>query len=349
MPDIDDPNPVGAVFFGKGQLVPCFRDGAGVDPLIAPRPSMVVKMVIDTRSARPPALVQGGETADIPPVIVGPKQRDIVRHAHARVVEVLHFLVEAPSLGNAGQIRVYFPGQYPALDLDDFLCQVLADGRAAVVFGAQAHGENALEGFVAPHTFAPELLQGRLLCGDGIIPVVIFFPVIGCPIPLLLRAKHRLLVRRAHDYAVFVRQPGIFRIVLVETVVPHCGPEVIAFEPQDQLKQIGVKSPAVIGRRRMARHRQRAVFFLHPTGQVRRFVIQKNAAILHRRRALHVFAGLHKKGRLVFYRDISPPIPRRDPDLLRKIINAVNGSPFVAPGDNQSIGHSRHRFRHNLD
>ena len=38
-----------------------------------------------------------------------------------------------------------------------------------------------------------------------------------------------------------------------------------------------------------------AVFFVDPIGQIRRFVVQKNAAIFHRRRTLHKFPGFHEK------------------------------------------------------
>ena len=52
---------------------------------------------------------------------------------------------------------------------------------------------------------------------------------------------------------------------------------------------------------------------------------------------------------LVFDGDVRPPIPRRYAHLFGQIINAVDGSPFVAAYDDQPAGDAGQRFRHDLD
>ena len=64
--------------------------------------------------------------------------------------------------------------------------------------------------------------------------------------PLLLRAQHGLVMRGAHDDAVFVCQLGIQRIIFVEGVVPHRGPEVVGLQPQQQLEYLGVELVVVV-------------------------------------------------------------------------------------------------------
>ena len=48
----------------------------------------------------------GGQAADVAPIVVAPEQRHIVRHAHAILVIVLHFLVERPELRDDGGVRL---------------------------------------------------------------------------------------------------------------------------------------------------------------------------------------------------------------------------------------------------
>ena len=48
-------------------------------------------------------------------------------------------------------------------------------------------------------------------------------------------------------------------------------------------------------------------------------------------------------------RNIRPPIPRRDADLLGQIVDAVDRAAFVAAGDHQRALHARERLRHHLD
>src|SRR5215472_12965074 len=51
---------------------------------------------------------------------------------------------------------------------------------------------------------------------------------------------------------------------------------------------------------------------------------------------------------MVLRRNVGPIVPWRDADLLGEVVNAVNGSAFVTAANNQCIGDSRKRLRHNL-
>ena len=87
--------------------------------------------------------------------------------------------------------------------------------------------------------------------------------------------------------------------------------------------------------------RNRAEFFANPAGQVGRFVIDENAAILHRRRALNVCSGLDEKRVVMLRGHVRPKIPRRNADLFGDFVDAVNRPAFVAAGDDQRLIHAR--------
>jgi len=56
------------------------------------------------------------------------------------------------------------------------------------------------------------------------------------PLPLLLRAQQRLVMRGAHDDAVLVGELGRQRIVLVEGVVPHRRPQIVRLQSKCRLQ-----------------------------------------------------------------------------------------------------------------
>jgi len=111
------------------------------------------------------------------------------------------------------------------------------------------------------------------------------------PVPFFLCPKHRLLVRGAHHNTIFISQPGIFRVIFVEGIVPHGRPKIIAFKPEDQLKEFLIKLMVIIGNsqrnRRIFTGCDRTEFFNYPPGQSRVFIIQKNAPVFHCRRPLY--------------------------------------------------------------
>ena len=158
------------------------------------------------------------------------------------------------------------------------------------------------------------------------------------PLPLLLCAQHRFVMGCAHYNAVFVCERGIQRVILVEGVVPHRGPEVVGLQSQQQFKNLGIELMIVV-----------AVFFFHPSGEGWRFIVQENSAVLNCRRSLHIGARLYKEFIVMLDGNVGPPIPRRNPNLVGKVIDAVNCSAFIAPRDNQRAGHARQWFRHDAN
>ena len=88
----------------------------------------------------------------------------------------------------------------------------------------------------------------------------------------------------AHDDAVVVGELRVEGVVFVEAVIPHGGPEVVAFESEDQFEDVFVKL-VVVG----------SEFFFNQAGEGGGFIIEKDAAVFHRGRALDQrnFSGLH--------------------------------------------------------
>src|SRR5712692_5043662 len=89
--------------------------------------------------------------------------------------------------------------------------------------------------------------------------------------------------------------------------------------------------------------------FSHPSGECGRFVVDEKAAVLHGRLALHVTARADEKLIAMCHRHVSPPIPGRNADLLRHIIEAIDAASFVAADNEQSAFHPRPGPRDNLN
>ena len=90
---VDDPDPVHPEPVGEMHLLPHPRNRVGVDPLVVARAAHVVEVVVDAIPAGPLGRAAGREASDVPPVVVGEQQRHVVRHPHALVVVILHFLI----------------------------------------------------------------------------------------------------------------------------------------------------------------------------------------------------------------------------------------------------------------
>ena len=352
--DVDDPDAVGAVLLRERQLLPELRDRAGVEPLVAARPPVVVEVIVHARATRTLPLGRGGQAAEVAPVVLGPEQRDIVGHAHAVLIKFLHLLVEAPHLRDLRDVRVHLGAQEVALPVDDLLEQLAVRLRAAgrhlgVVRAAQAERDDALVIFIPPHALAPEVLQHvRML---RVVPAA--DRLLETPVPLLLRAQHRLLVRGAHDDAVLVGQARILGVVLVEGVVPHRRPEVVGTQAQHHLEEARVELAAVIRHVRddvgIGLGRDVAEFRPHPIGEVRRLVVQENPAITHRGPLRDAAARLEGERGARRHGHVRPPVPRRHADLLRNFVDAVDRAALVAAGDDEGALDAGQRLLDGLD
>ena len=153
--------------------------------------------------------------------------------------------------------------------------------------------------------------------------------------------QHHLGMRRSHHDAVRLGVGGVLR-VLVEFVGHrvHRRPEKIRLQAQEQLEDL------LVGLR--ARFLPGVQLGSRPGGEVF-FVVDEDAAVLDRRLALLEHAAVDGDGRRRCGRDVSPPVPGRDADSLRQLVDAVDGPPSIAAGDDESSGHAGHRIRHRLD
>ena len=115
---------VRAQLVGEVQLLPDARDGIRVDPLVVARTADVVEVIVDAEPARPVSVRRGRQAANVAPVVVGEEQRDVVGHAHALVVVVLHFLIERPELRRLRRILLRHVGDDLPLVGDDLLEQI---------------------------------------------------------------------------------------------------------------------------------------------------------------------------------------------------------------------------------
>ena len=230
-------------------------------------------------------------------------------------------------------VRPHALGQDLPLVYHDALqqCGVGALRHRQIAVAAHTERDGALVGRVTTDALVPEGAQ------DLSVGRVVPRPA-AMALPLLLRAQHGLVVRSTHHDAVLVGQPRVQRVVLVEGVGPHRRPEVVALEPEDQLKDLRVELAVVV-----------AELLLDPARERGRLVVQKDAAVLHSRRALDVRARLHVQGAPPLDRHIGPPVPGRYADLLGQVVDAVDRAALVAAGDHQRAGDTGQRLRHHLD
>ena len=146
------------------------------------------------------------------------------------------------------------------------------------------------------------------------------------------------MVRRSHDDAVLVGEFRVQRIVIVESIVPHRRPEVVCFQAQEQLEYLLVELMIVV-----------AELFSHPARKRGRFIVEKDAAVLHGRLVLQITARADEQLIVMRYRNVSPPIPGRHANLFRQIVETIDRATFVAADNNQSTSHSGPGLRHNLN
>ncbi len=148
-----------------------------------------------------------------------------------------------------------------------------------------------------------------------------------------MRAHHGFVVRSGHYNSHFVGQNRVDGIVAVETGPPHGRPHIIPFQAQDQFKNFFVKfmvKPAVI--------------FHSPAAQRGFFVVQENTAVFHLWFARQIRSGFDIQRSLPLNRNIGPPVPGRNANFARQAEQSVNGSAFVASGNNQRFFYSRKRI-----
>ncbi len=89
-----------------------------------------------------------------------------------------------------------------------------------------------------------------------------------------------------------------------------------------------------------------AIGILNPACQTRSLIIEKYAAILHRRLTCRIGAALYGEIFATRHRHVRPVIPWRHTYLLRQLIDTVYGAASVAAGYDQSLAHTVSRIFH---
>ena len=110
---------------------------------------------------------------------------------------------------------------------------------------------------------------------------------------------------------------AVLRIIRIKTPTPHGRPHKVTAQTQNQFEHTGIKTMITI---------IRAISVFHPPGQARSLVIQKDTPILYRRFSRRITSTRHRKILPGHHRHIRPVVPRRNTNLLRKLINPINRS-----------------------
>ena len=325
---IENPHALDAVIIGQRQLLEhllCLRH---IQPLGVARCTHIVHMVVDAPATRVLAfLLIDRHPANVAPVVVAHQHDHIVGHTEARIVVVLHLLIEGPHLrGLVGRFARHLFDYLP-LVLHNALHQ-LRVGRLAhrlVTVAAHTYGHHILGALHALDALAEELVQTLLI--GLIVPRPPLPAVAGI---LLMVACHRLMMTGAHHHSHAVGQFAVLRVVGIERPSPHGGPHHISLQAQDQLKDLLVEAMvAIVG----------AEGVLHPRGETGRLIVEEDAAKLHSRFAIgeHPFPDVCL---LMFLNgNVSPEIPGRDAQLPTQLIDAIDGTPPVAACNHQFFAH----------
>ncbi len=138
----------------------------------------------------------------------------------------------------------------------------------------------------------------------------------------------------------------VLRVVEGERPAPDRGPQVVRLEPEHQLEDLRVH--LAVEAAREPGEQAGAEEFRRPAAQVRVLVIDEEAPVLHHRRALGMPSGQHVQFAGMARRNVIPPVPRGDPDLLRDVVGAEDGPALVAAGDHERAANTGQRVLHHL-
>ena len=271
--DIGDPHLVRAIVVRQVHLLPDLGERVRIDPLIGERPAVHVHMEIHAEAALPAALRSARQAAQIADIVVRQHQRHVVGDLQPGVVIFIDFGEQHPHLRHLVRGFAHPLGDDPALVRDDRLEQLDVGLEAAgalqrdIAIAAHADRDDDFAGAVAGDALVEEFADARLV--GRIVPCAIAVRVVMVG-PFLVRAHHRLVMRRPHHDAIGIGERRIGRIVDRKRVVPHRRPQVIGAQPQQQLEQLAVECGV-----------HPAELLGGPAGQARRLVVQEDAAILH--------------------------------------------------------------------
>ena len=148
-------------------------------------------------------------------------------------------------------------------------------------------------------------------------------------------------MRRAHNDAVSGGRGVVLRIVEGEGPAPRRRPQVVGLEPEQGLQDL---CPVfVIQALRVAGRETKSKCLGRPGAGIGVLIVDEEAAVHHRRRALAVAAGQDVQLLPMPRLDIVPVVPGRDSDLSGDLVDTEDRAALVAAGDDERSGDARHR------
>ena len=374
---IENPEVVDAIFVAQAHLFPQVVGGGDVGPLGVARTTHVIDVVVHT----PTALavhkcllgarsrnVGFGHTTNVTPVVVAKHDEHIVGHIEAQVVEVLHLLVECPHLRRLVGLLACHLGDDAALVADDILeeflvvvvevlgevVEALLAAQSGVAIATHTDGDEVLGATGAFDAFAEELVDDGLI--DCIVPASLsrrLIVITGtclthlCVLvahPFLMVASHGFVVRSAHDDAHLVGQRAVERIVEIEGIAPHGGPQVVAFQTEEQFEDVFVKKVVEAAGISVALGIDGKVLalavgelLLHPTRETGGLVVEEDATIAHCGLAVGVDTGKDKDAVALDNGHIGPPCPWRNTQLAAHFVDSIFRATFVTTRDDEHL------------
>ena len=339
--DIGDPHLVRAVLVGEVHLLPDLGQRIRIDPLVRERPAVHVHVEIHAEATLAAAFGGRRQATQIADIVVRQHQRHVVGDLQPGIVIFIDFGEQHPHLRHLFGGLAHALGDDAPLVGDDAFEQfdVGLDTAGAlqrdIAVAAHPDRHDDLVFAIADDPLAEEFGDRRPV--GRIVPraVAIVLAVVG---PFLVRAHHRLVMRRAHHDAELLGERSVRRIVDRERIVPHRRPQVIGPQPEQQLEQLAVELRV-----------HPAEFLGGPARQARGLVIQEDAAILHRGRSLHIAATRDAQVCLLHDGHVGPPIPGRHADHPRQVVRAIDRTTLVATDDHQRLDDARQRVGDRLD
>ena len=325
---VDDPDAVDTTLVGEIQLLTQFGYSGRIDPTVVPWTAIHIDVVVESQTSLALSFKVAPFTADIAPVVVAEQQRDIIWHGEPRIVVALHFRKDGPELRHGIGTSVDVADNL-ALAVDNasqclHVLLVVALPHRHVTIATHADRHEVVVSLIALHTFTEELVDARFI--RRIVPRTHLLFAVQI---LLMGAHHRLMVTGAHHDTHLVGQSRALGIILIEGRCPHGRPEIVGLQAQEQLKDMFVSlcvhTPKVVSTPRAKR------------GPL---VINEKATILHLRRWLDESPAIIIQFVLMLHRRICHPIPRRHPDTLREVVDAIDGATLVtARNDKIAVNH----------
>ena len=325
--DIHDPHLIDTIGIGQVHLFPDTGNGTDIDPLGVTGSTHIVEMVIHAKSALALLAAKCRQASHVTPVVITEQQRHVIGYLHALVVEILHFLIEGPHLWCLrGRFTCHVTDQL-ALVLHDILHQFHGGMifHLGVTVTTHTDGVHRLPAFGTFHATTPEVehLVFVVLEAPGAVPLA--------TLPVLLGQSHRLMVRGAHHDTHLVGQRSVVLVIVIEGTLPHGGPQVVAFQTEQQFKHLLVTFRI-----------DATKLLVGPVAKGGPLVVDEDATIGHLRLAIGIYTFLNIYILMLCYRNVSPPVPGRHADLAAQLIDAVDGATFVAAGNHQCLTDTSH-------